>query len=368
MTKNNAASQFEAMKQQARAISSLPAAARQAFEEAYPRASMIVEERFALEMTMEEERYDQKQRDLLKDLYRWFGKTLRGIYAFHLYERLIDEAVWLASVLSSRRMGGETAGKVMESWSIAIHGVIKPPEADALAYPLTWLRAQMPTILDCIPLGVEEIPADVQKYVELTLSRKRREAADYVLSFLNAGLSPEKICNGLIMPALKQFGHLWQKNLLSATEEHSATNITRYVIFRLFDSRRREKRLRFKALVSCVPGDEHEISAEMMAEVLDSKGWLVEFIGRSAPREDIVETAKDVQPDVVFLSVSLIAHLPAARALVREIKKKAPGAKTILAGPAAVAAQDALSETADAVASSLEKGYTIALTLAGEDA
>ena len=71
-----------------------------------------------------------------------------------------------------------------------------------------------------------------------------------------------------------------------------------------------------------------------------------------------------IRPDVVFLSMSLVSHLPAARSLVLELKEKAPDVAIILGGAAALKVKDILAPLVAGIASSLEDGRRIALNLA----
>jgi methanogenic corrinoid protein MtbC1 len=291
-----------------------------------------------------------------------------AVYAFHLYPNLAEEIHWILSVMKSRGLDKSSAEKLIETWTIAIHGLIKPSDADELARPLSWARARVPELWNVLSSSEDESPADVKKFLELALRGRRRDAADHVLSLSKRGCPPEKICDDVFFPALKQIGLLWQHNKVSAADEHAATDIIRYVMFRLFDGSLREPRLSFKAVLSCVPGDEHEIGAEMMAGFLDLKGWSVLFLGRSSPAEDILKTVSGRHPDAIFLVLSLIEYLPEAHGLILSIRKNAPHAKIILAGAAAAAAKNILDQISDGIVIGLEEGYSTATRLVSSDA
>jgi methanogenic corrinoid protein MtbC1 len=359
---------YAQVRRDARSLARLSGQSRRIFEESFPRTLAIVEERLSLQLKAAENRYVVKQRAFLKDLYGRFGETLRAIYSFDLYDQMADEMAWLVSVTSSRGFGVDTAEKLIEAWTMAVHGVIKPPEADELARLLIWIRSLIPRFAENLSVFDEQVPGDIQKYLDLVMNGKRKEGAEFALSWLKFGLSPEKIADDLLLPALRQIGLFWQTNRTSATTEHSATDVTRYVIFRLLDSVPRERALPYKAVLSCVPGDEHEIGVDLMAGVLELKGWSIVLTGRSAPGQDILECVIRVRPDVVFLSMSLTAHLPAAQALILEIRKNVPQTMIILAGAAAVSTQNSIGPWADAVAASIEDGHRLALNMVSRNA
>ena len=346
----------------------LSEASRIAFESAYPRLLALVEERLSQEAGDQPGRIVPGVISLLRDLYVRFGETLKAVYAFHLYGYLADEAAWVASVLRSRGLEETWAERLISAWTMAVHGLVKPPEADELARPLVLIRRAF-SGLEAVRLDRdEEFPADAQTLAVLAFHGKRREASDLVISYLEPGFPPERICDALLFPALRYIGFLWQKNTISAAEEHTATEIFRYSVFRLFDGLPKARPLDHKALLACVPGDEHELGLEIMAEFLRAKGWTAVFIGRSAPAEDILAAASASNPQVVFLSVSLLAHLPEARQMVSQIRSHLPRTQIILAGPTAGIAAHVFGNEKVSVALSLEEGYRLALERVGRHA
>jgi hypothetical protein len=67
--------------------------------------------------------------------------------------------------------------------------------------------------------------------------------------------------------------------------------------------------------------------------------------------------------DVVFLSVTLVANLPAAKTLAVKIREKLPQAKIVMGGYGAVLAADTLDRFSDLVVHTLEEAHTRSLQL-----
>ena len=166
------------------------------------------------------------------------------------------------------------------------------------------------------------------------------------------------------MPALRRLGRSWEKNGIGAATEHRATEITRYVIYRLFDSLPVKKSLDLTAVLACVPGDQHDIGIEVMAGLLRSDGWSPVLIGRGAPHQDLLDTVANARPDVLVLSVSLISLLPAAYALISDLREKAPAVPVILGGSAALAAGKILGPRVAGIAAGMEDALRLARSLA----
>ena len=339
-----------------------------AFENLSPRILALVRERLGLELGKTALEYGRRQRELLEDCTRRFGDTLQAVYSFGLFEQLENETAWLVSVLESRGLARGWVEKILETWTIAIQGMVKPPEADELSRPLIRARSLVPR-LSGQPLADEkDLPEDVQRYLDFCLRGQRREAAEFALTFLEGGVVPEQIAERLLIPALAQIGRHWERNQIGASTEHLATEITRYVIYRLFDSLPRKESAPFSAVLACVPSDEHDIGIDLMANLLRNDGWSLVFIGRGSPHQDLLETVAGARPDVVILSVSLVSHLPAAHALILDLREKIPGVRIILGGAAALIAKNILGPLVAGIAASLGDGRRIARGLVGHHA
>lgn len=339
-----------------------------AFKRSLPRLVFLINEKFAVENKFCCEEPLDTYLEFVKDMHGNFGNTLLAIYEFNLYAALIEEFSWLVSVLHYRGFEREYFDKMLDSWIMAIHGTIEPTLSRELVQPLRILQRNLSQFLKRSGMTSEPETQAQQEFTHLLLEKRRRDATDYMMHLLKKGDRPEEVCSGVLMPALRQIGILWQKNKISAADEHAATEICRYIIFRLCDSIPREKPLPYKALVSCVPGEEHEMGAEIMASYLESKGWRVYFVGHSAPEQDNVDAITKHRPDVVFLSVTLISNLPETVEFLKKIRKISPQVKIVLGGKAAMAAKESVQDFADVIIDDYKEVHSKALELLGKNA
>jgi len=270
------------------------------------------------------------QLDLAAEYNRRFADTLSALLELGLLESLDEEFTGLASVLSSRGLGPRYLDRMLEAWSIAVQSELGSGPARELAFLLDGLRSRPPPLPASAP--TPPLPDEVRSFLSLLLEHRRRAAAEHALG--RAG-TPEQVVTALVLPALGEVGRLWQRNEADVAAEHVATEICRYVALRLFDSAPRSKPLGRRALVACVPAEEHVFGAELVAEHLDRHGWDVDLVGRGAPAADVVQEAGRARPDAVFLSATLVAHLPAARDLCAAIRTTLSDARVVLGGRAA---------------------------------
>ena len=328
---------------------------------------VAVDEHLALDAEFHCAGIDCDQLGLSRHVNREFGRLLAAVYEFGLFDRLTDESRWFVSMLSRHGFGPGYFGRMLEAWSVAIVSSIRLAYARELVTPLDSLRGNLGLLIEG-RRPEPELPAEARPLLDLLRTRKRREAAETVLALAKSGLPLERVVEEVVLSAMKYIGFLWETGRITVADEHAATEICRYVLFRLFDSVETGKTVGLKALAACVPGDEHELGVVIVGEYLRLKGWEVFVVGRSTPLEDILKALTDFRPDVVFLSATLVANLPAARAVVAEVRKTLPGIGVVLGGPAVVAAADALAQPGVAVAGHFAEAASLGAKLATRNA
>ena len=354
---------YQQMRRDAQHLLPVSESAVAIFDHSFPKILTLVNERFFLEAQFLDKEISPDQLCMLKDAHKRFGEFLLAVYAFHLYDHLVDELSRYMCVLSSRGFERDYFDTIIKTWNIAIHSVVKTPESHELARPLEWLHRNLSLIYERCSVVAVQRSEELDKFLGFLRSKKRKDAADYMLSLLRQGYSIESLYSDLITAALRETGGRWQKNEMSVVDVHIATDICRYVIMRLVDSIVSEKELSYRALVTCVPGEEHEMGAEIVENYLEMKGWRVDSMGHIAPEGDIINAITINTPDVVFLSITLISNLPAAKVLAERIRALDPHLKIVMGGHAAVLARDTLNNFADAIVDGIEDTHTRSLKL-----
>jgi MerR family transcriptional regulator, light-induced transcriptional regulator len=328
---------------------------------------VAVDERLAVDAEFHCPGVDCDQLGLSRHVNHEFGRLLAAVYEFGLFERLTDEARWFVSMLTRHGFGPSYFGRMLEAWSVAIVSNIRLACARELAAPLDNLRGRVGLLHE----GRQPEPAlsaEAKGLLDLLRARRRREAAEGALALARSGRTLECVVEDVVLPAMRHLGVLWETGRVSVAEEHAATEICRYVLYRLFDSIESAKPVGLKALASCAPGDEHELGVEIVGEYLQLKGWEVFVVGRSAPPDDILKALAEFHPHIAFFSATLVANLPAARVLVAEAQKLLPGLGIVLGGAAAVAAADVLTGPGVAVAARFADAESLGVKLASRNA
>ncbi len=359
---------FEKIKKDFQTLPPISEGAVTSFCLSLPRLLFLVNEKFEVDNRFCCGESLEGQMDLLRNTHRNFGDTLAAVYRFNIYDVLVGEFAWLVSMLWYRDIRKKYLERMLAAWIVALHGTIQPSFSRELVEPLRFLERSLSVFLEQAEISIQPGGDDQNEFTSLLLKKQRRDAAEFLISRFKSGSEPDQLCSRVLMPALKEIGLLWQKNKISSADEHAATEICRYVILRLCDALPREKSLPYKALVSCVPGEEHELGAEMVAGYLEGKGWTVYYLGHSLPEEDEIAAITKYRPDVVFLSCSLIANLRATVSLLDKIRQASTRTKMVAGGHAAVAAKEKIQSLADVVIVDYKEAHLTALRLLEENA
>jgi methanogenic corrinoid protein MtbC1 len=360
--------EFEQIKDEARALPAISPQGKDLFRKAMPEILRLVNEKFQLQSRFEIKTPDPEAMNFVQDAHSHLADLLLGIYENSLFENLADEFLWYISVFTSRGFKRDYFEKMLEGWIFAIHALIKPPESEELTRPLHFIVRRRTVFFEA---GREDKPAvtpEQERLLSLLLAKKRSEAWEFVRSFFKKEPTVERVYFDLLIPVLIRLGELWERNEISVADEHAATAIIRFILSKFHALFPAVKPVPHRALVSCVPGEEHDMGAEILADYLEIKGWTVYFIGHSTPEEDILKSVLDLKPDVVFFSMAQISRTPQAKRVIQKVKAALPGAKVILGGRGAVAAKKALQDVCDAVVDSIVSGYETAAELAEKNA
>lgn len=171
------------------------------------------------------------------------------------------------------------------------------------------------------------------------------ERAERVLTEAIALYPLDAVLLDVIRPAMVLVGDRWHAGTISVTTEHFASN---YVqgrlrgLLRMMPSAARSHRV----VVSCGPGERHEIGALILAILLRRAGFDVIYLGADTPIVDLLELVRARGPEAVLLSVTArqsIGRLRAERSLLSSVSS------LLILGGEAVAAEPQLAAELGAV-------------------
>ena len=165
-------------------------------------------------------------------------------------------------------------------------------------------------------------PEERGVYLQAALAGDRHAALNIAIEALRAGTSVLHVYQYMVQPAQYEIGRLWETNSISVAAEHAATAVTQYVIARLHEYFPAPAARRGNAIVTGVRDEVHQLGATMVADVLESDGWYVRFLGTRLPHRDVVAATAEHDARIVCISVALLSHLEATCELIEDLRAK----------------------------------------------
>jgi methanogenic corrinoid protein MtbC1 len=146
----------------------------------------------------------------------------------------------------------------------------------------------------------------------------RYAAADLCIAHIESGTPLRELVDNALAPAMAQVGDLWQAAIWSVVDEHIATGVAETALSAAAGCERRTS-ASGEIVVACVEGDWHSLPSRMVAEVLDSEGWSVRFLGASHPTSMLTDYVRRHRPEAVLLSCAVPMALPALTCAVHAL-------------------------------------------------
>jgi len=288
-----------------------------------------------------------------------FGRLLDVVYRHSLFSGLLEESKWYARVFAARGSGHDAFGLVLDSWLIAIQGVIKPPECNELARPLQAIRGDLASMIEQaqhrsqVTLG----PGGLL-LVETIVRGDVRGAQKIILDMVAQGTPPDGLIVDVMLPAMAEIGRRWEFNELEVFQEHLATETIQSLLAGLPLMRTGPlPKQNSIALVSCAPRDEHALIPLALAAYLSFKGWTVRNLGVSLPSDQIARAVQAMSPHALFLTLTLLSGLNEALEVIEKCRPVSADCRIILGGRGALAAKTILEDRGAWVARDFDEGF-----------
>ncbi|MDQ6810744.1 MAG: cobalamin B12-binding domain-containing protein [Actinomycetota bacterium] len=132
----------------------------------------------------------------------------------------------------------------------------------------------------------------------------------------------ETVLHDAVLPYLHELGERWQRGEASVAQEHFASALLRSRLLGLARGWGTGRGPR--ALLACLPGDQHDLGLICFGLALRGHGWRITFLGADTPLFTITEAAHLLQPALVVVTVTLAEQATDARAGLLDVAGAAP--------------------------------------------
>ena len=160
----------------------------------------------------------------------------------------------------------------------------------------------------------------LERYLENLLSGDRNCCRAVIEETLQGGTPANSVYVDVIWPMMVEIEQLLRAGRITTTEEHMATRINRTIVDQLQNKLPRRPSKNKKIVIACAPDELQELGAQMTADLFESDGWEVRFLGGGLTNEDILAFVNEYSPDILLIYGSTPKQAPGIRRLIDTIK------------------------------------------------
>jgi methanogenic corrinoid protein MtbC1 len=171
------------------------------------------------------------------------------------------------------------------------------------------------------------------QYFAALLRGDMRRCNAIVTGLLEKNIDIATLYTELFQKALYQVGELWEANRISVAVEHLATAITERMLAVVYPTLLSGVKANGrKALISCSVNEYHQIGARMVADIMETKGWDVCFLGANTPADAMLQMIEERPPEILGLSISIYFNMASLHKMIEIVRASFPDLDIFVGG------------------------------------
>ena len=160
----------------------------------------------------------------------------------------------------------------------------------------------------------------LERYLDALLHGNRNLCRALIEETLQSGTPATSVYVDMIWPVMVETEKLLRSDRITVVQEHLATRINRTIVDQLQNKLPRRTNKNKKIAVCCAPAELQELGAQMMADLFESNGWEVKFLGGGLTNDDILAFVNEYGPDILLIYGTAPKQAPEVRRLIDTIK------------------------------------------------
>jgi len=160
----------------------------------------------------------------------------------------------------------------------------------------------------------------MQRYLEALLEGERRQARSVIEEILQKGIPAITVYSDIIWPIMEEIEILRRSERISPVQEHLASRINRTIVDQLQNKLPKRPTKNKKIVVCCSDSELQELGAQITADLFESNGWEVKFIGGGLTNDELLEFVNSYAPDILLVYGTAAKQAPYIRRLIDTIR------------------------------------------------
>lgn len=158
------------------------------------------------------------------------------------------------------------------------------------------------------------------RYLEPLIRGDRKSCRAVVEETLQKGIPANSVYIHLIWPVMVEVERLLRSDKITPVQEHLATRINRTIVDQLQNKLPRRPGKNKKIAICCAADELQELGAQMIADLFESDGWEVRFLGGGLTNDDVFAFIHEYAPEILLIYGTNPKQAPDIRRLIDKIK------------------------------------------------
>jgi len=174
----------------------------------------------------------------------------------------------------------------------------------------------------------------LQRYLSALLDGDRSRCRAVIEEVMQKGVPANSVYADIIWPVMVEIEQLLRADRIRPVQEHLATRINRTIVDQLQNKLPHRPSTGKKIVICCAQDELQELGAQITADMFESAGWEVRFIGGGLTNDDILEYVNDYAPDILLIYGTSPKQAPDVRRLIDTLRSvnAHPHMKIMLSG------------------------------------
>lgn len=165
------------------------------------------------------------------------------------------------------------------------------------------------------------LPNLLDRFMEPLLTGDRQTCRRIFCQCLERSENATELYETLLWPAMERVDKLYRADRINVATEHMATRINRCLADQLQASLPRIQPNGRSVIICCADNEPEELGAQMCADLFESDGWSVHFVGGGVPHDEIMMLVGARRPTILLLYGTQPQGVPGVRKLIDTIRE-----------------------------------------------
>lgn len=159
------------------------------------------------------------------------------------------------------------------------------------------------------------------RYLQPLLAGRRAECFEIIRKAVEEGWLPASLINDVLWPAMSQIERLYQDDRINIAIEHMASRINRTVADQLQAALPKADPNGRRIVIACADGFREEVGAQVVADLFQSDGWEVFFVGGGVPDDELLAMVGQHRPQALLIFGADPQQVPLIRRLIELVRE-----------------------------------------------